>query len=179
MQQQHPNTLGRMLIGRGRRLAVVMAAVGVLLVSCNMPRTTSAPAGIGREVVDGEFAFVVTHVETSPTFDHTRAQGVYLIVSMAVRNVGKEPQFFVWGAQQLKDGTGRMYSARFMDPPRIGDVGDSIDPGLQVSVRLAFDVPDARSTEIVLHDSPSSGGVAVKLKRPEPASPPPGGPASG
>jgi hypothetical protein len=179
MQQQHPNTLGRMLIGRGRRLAVVMAAVGVLLVSCNMPRTTSAPAGIGREVVDGEFAFVVTHVETSPTFDHTRAQGVYLIVSMAVRNVGKEPQFFVWGAQQLKDGTGRMYSARFMDPPRIGDVGDGIDPGLQVSVRLAFDVPDARSTEIVLHDSPSSEGVAVKLKRPEPASPTSGGPVSG
>jgi hypothetical protein len=98
---------------------------------------------------------------------------------MAVRNVGKEPQFFVWGAQQLKDGTGRMYSARFMDPPRIGDVGDSIDPGLQVSVRLAFDVPDARSTEIVLHDSPSSEGVAVKLKRPEPASPPSGGPVSG
>jgi len=179
MQQQHPNTLDRMLFGRGTRLAVVMAAVAVLLASCNMSRSTSAPAGIGREVFDGEFAFVVTHVETSPTFDHTRAQGVYLIVSMAVRNIGKEPQFFVWGAQQLKDNTGRMYSARFMDPPRIGDVGDSIDPGLQVSVRLAFDVPDARATQIVLHDAPSSGGVAVKLKRPEPASPPPGGPASG
>ena len=179
MQQQHPNTLDRMLFGRGTRLAVVMAAVAVLLTSCNMSRTTSAPAGIGREVFDGDFAFVVTHVETSPTFDHTRAQGVYLIVSMAVRNIGKEPQFFVWGAQQLKDNTGRMYSARFMDPPRIGDVGDSIDPGLQVSVRLAFDVPDARSSQIVLHDAPSSAGVAVKLKQPEPASPPPGGPASG
>lgn len=179
MQQQHPNILGRMLFGRGTRFAVVIAAVAVLLASCNMSRTTSAPAGIGREVFDGEFAFVVTRVETSPAFDHTRAQGVYLVVSMAVRNIGKEPQFFVWGAQQLKDNTGRMYSARFMDPPRIGDVGDSIDPGLQVSVRLAFDVPDARSTEIVLHDSPSSDGVAVKLKRPQPSSPTPGGPASG
>jgi hypothetical protein len=156
-----------------------MAAVALLLASCNTSRTTSAPAGLGREVIDGEFAFVVTQVQTSPTFDHARAQGVYLVVSLAVRNIGKDPQFFVWGAQKLKDNTGRTYSARFMDPPRIGDVGDSIDPGLQVSLRLAFDVPDARTTEVVLHDSPSSPGVAVKLKQPQPSSPPSGGPASG
>jgi hypothetical protein len=161
----------------GRRLAALLLLimpVAALLAACSSSRSSSAPPGIGREVIDGEFAFVVTHVETSPTFDNTQAQGVYLIVSMAVRNVGTEPQFFVWGAQKLKDGSGRKYSARFMDPPRIGDVGDSIDPGLQISVRLAFDVPEARSAQIVLHDSPSSEGVAVKLNRPEPSSPPPG-----
>ena len=160
----------------GRRLAALLlliVPVAMMLAACHSSRSVSAPAGIGREVIDGEFAFVVTHVETSPTFDQTHAQGVYLVVSMAIRNIGAEPQFFVWGAQKLKDSTGRKYSARFMDPPRIGDVGDSIDPGLQVSVRLAFDVPDARSTQIVLHDSPSSEGVAVALKRPGPASPPP------
>ena len=151
-----------------------MMLSALLLASCNSSRSASAPGEIGREVIDGEFAFVVTHVETSPTFDNTHAQGVYLIVSMAVRNIGTEPQFFVWGAQKLKDSTGRKLSARFMDPPRIGDVGDSIDPGLQVSVRLAFDVTDARSAQIVLHDSPSSEGVAVNLKRPSPASPSPG-----
>jgi Domain of unknown function (DUF4352) len=163
-----------MRFGRTRRLvALLLLPVVLLLASCSSSKN-SAPPGMGREVTDGEFAFVVTHVETSPTFDHTHAQGVYLVVSMAVRNIGTEPQFFVWGAQKLKDGSGRKYSARFMDPPRIGDVGDSIDPGLQVSVRLAFDVPEARSAQIVLHDSPSSEGVAVKLNRPEPASPPPG-----
>lgn len=168
-----------MPFGRTRRLAALLVVPAVmLLASCNS-RNTSAPPGIGREVVDGEFAFVVTHVDTSPTFDHTQAQGVYLIVSMAVRNVGKEPQFFVWGAQKLTDSTGRKYSARFMDPPRIGDVGDSIDPGLQVSVRLAFDVPDARSTQIVLHDSPSSAGVAVNLRRPSSSSTSPGAATSG
>ncbi len=156
-----------------------MVPFAVLLAACHPLRSTSSTPGMGREVIDGDFAFVVTQVDTSPTFGHTHAQGVYLVVSMAVRNVGKEPQFFVWGAQKLKDSTGRKYSASFMDPPRIGDVGDSIDPGLQVSVKLAFDVPDARTTEIVLHDSPSSEGVAVKLKRPQPASPSPGGPASG
>ena len=163
-----------MRFGRTRRLvALLLLPVVLLLASCSSSKN-SAPPGIGREVIDGEFAFVVTHVETSPTFDNTHAQGVYLIVLMAVRNLGTEPQFLVWGAQKLKDGSGRKYSARFMDPPRIGDVGDSIDPGLQVSVRLAFDVPEARSAQIVLHDSPSSEGVVVKLNRPEPSSPPPG-----
>jgi hypothetical protein len=164
-----------MVFGRTKWLAaLLMVSIASLLVSCHSGKTAAAPSGIGREVIDGEFAFVVTQVETSPIFDNTHAQGVYLIVSMAVRNVGKDPQFFVWGAQKLRDGTGRKYSARFMDPPRIGDVGDSIDPGLQVSIRLAYDVPDARSTQIVLHDSPSSEGVVVNLKRPMPASPPPG-----
>jgi Domain of unknown function (DUF4352) len=161
----------------GRRLVALLLLiipVAALLAGCHSSRNASAPAEIGREVIDGEFAFVVTHVETSPMFNNTHAQGVYLVVSMAVRNVGTEPQFFVWGAQKLKDSTGRKYSARFMDPSRIGDVGDSIDPGLQVSVRLAFDVPDPRSTTIVLHDSPSSEGVAVHLKRPAAATPAPG-----
>ncbi len=169
-----------MVFGRGRSLAaLLMVPVALLLGSCSSSRTISAPNGIGREVIDGEFAFVVTQVDISPTFDHAHAQGVYLIVSMAVRNVGKEPQFFVWGAQKLKDNTGRKYSARFMDPPRIGDVGDSIDPGLQVSLRLAFDVPDARTTQIVLHDSPSSPGAVVTLKKPTSSSPEPSGSESG
>lgn len=170
-----------MVLGHDRSPAAVLAVpVAVLLVACNASRTASAPAEMGREVIDGDFAFVVNEVESSPTFDHSHAQGVYLIVSMAIRNVGKDPQFFVWGAQKLTDGTGRKYSARFMDPPRIGDVGDSIDPGLQVSVKLAYDVPEARRTQIVLHDSPSSAGVVVDLKKPTPSSSSsPAGPEAG
>lgn len=169
-----------MLVGRWTRLAALfMVPFAVLLAACHSSRSTSSTPGIGQEVIDGSFAFIVTKVDTSPTFDHTHAQGVYLVVSIAVRNVGKEPQFFVSGAQKLKDSTGRTYSARFMDPPRIGDIGDSIDPGLQVNVQLAFDVPDAKPTEIVLHDSSSSPGAVVHLKPPPTSSPSSGGPASG
>ena len=70
------------------------------------------------------------------------------------------------GRQRLKDTAGREYSASFMDPPLFGDVVNSINPGLQVSVKLAFDVPPAtKPTQIVLHESLSSHGVPVKLTR--------------
>jgi hypothetical protein len=157
----------------GRLAALLMVPVALLLASCNLFQTTSAPAGMGQEVLDGKFAFIVTQVDTSPTFGHTRAQGVYVIVSMAVRNLGTEPQMFEWAAQRLKDTTGREYEPSFMVPSLIGDVVNSIDPGLQVSVKLAFDVPpDTKPTQIVLHDSLSSHGAPVNLtQRPSPLPP--------
>ena len=156
-----------MFFGRmGRLAALLMLPVAVFLASCGLFKTTSAPAGIGQEVLDGKFAFIITNIDTSPTFGHTRAQGVYVIVSMAVRNVGTEAQFFEMAAQKLKDSTGRQYSASFVDPPHLGD-GNNINPGLQVSVKEAFDVPpDVRPTQIVLHDSASSHGAPVNLAQP-------------
>jgi Domain of unknown function (DUF4352) len=154
----------------GRLAALLILPVAVFLASCDVLKTTSAPAGMGQEVLDGKFAFIVSHVDTSPKFGHTRAQGVYVIVSMAVRNVGTETQMFEWAAQRLKDSTGREYSAV---PSLFGDVANSIDPGLQVSVKLAFDVPpDAKPTQVVLYDSPSSHGAPVNLTQP-PSSPTP------
>ncbi|MGA8124335.1 MAG: DUF4352 domain-containing protein, partial [Mycobacterium sp.] len=103
------------------------------------------------------------NVDTAPTFGNTSAHGVYVIVSMAVRNVGAEAQLFEMAAQKLKDNTGRRYLASFVDPSPLGD-GNSINPGLQVSVKAVFDVPpDVRPTQIVLHDSASSHGVPVNL----------------
>jgi Domain of unknown function (DUF4352) len=159
----------------GRLVALLMLPVAVFLASCGLFHTTSAPARIGQEALDGKFAFIVTQVNTSPTFGHTRAQGVYVIVSMAVRNVGTEAQMFEWAAQKLKDSTGREYSASLMVPSLFGDVVNSIDPGAQVSVKLAFDVPPgAKPTQIVLHDSLSSHGAPVNLTQP-PSPPTPRG----
>jgi hypothetical protein len=148
----------------GRLAALLIIPLALFLASCDTFRSKSTTAGIGQEVFDGEFAFVVNQVDVAETFNNTRAQGVYQVVSVAVRNVGKEAQFFEWNAQKLKDSTDRKYSAIFMDPPKIGDVGDSIDPGLQVSIKLAFDVtPGTKPTQIVLHDSLTSPGVPVNL----------------
>ena len=150
----------------GRPAALLMVPVAVLLASCGLFHTTSAPAGTGQEVLDGKFAFIVSQVDTSPMFGHARAHGVYAIVSTAVRNVGTEAQFFEMAAQKLKDSTGRQYSASFVDPPHLGDA-NNINPGLQVSVKEVFDVPpDVRPTQIVLHDSASSHGVPVNLTHP-------------
>jgi len=150
-----------------RLAALLMVPVAALIASCGLFHTTSAPpAGMGQEALDGKFAFIVSNVDTSPTFGRTAAHGVYVIVSMAVRNVGTEAQLFEMAAQKLKDNTGRQYSASFVDPPLLGD-GNNINPGLQVSVKEVFDVlPGARPTQIVLHDSASSHGVLVNLTHP-------------
>ncbi|BBX45943.1 hypothetical protein GCM10009641_63270 [Mycobacterium cookii] len=124
---------------------------------------------MGQEVVDGNFAFIVNQVGTSRTFDDTRAGGVFVIVSMAVRNVGTEARAFEMTAQKLKESDGRGHSASFMAP-----VVNNIDPGLQVSFKLAFDLPrGGRRTQLVLHESPSSPGAPVSLVVP------PSGPATG
>jgi len=162
----------------GRLAALLVLPVAVFLTSCDLFRTTSAPAGMGQEVLDGKFAFIVTRVDTSPTFGHTRAQGVYLIVSMAVRNVGTDAQSFEMAAQTLKDSAGRQYSASFMDPPSLEQV-NKINPGLQVSVKLAFDVPpDVRPTQILLRASASSHGAPVNLMQSPSPSPTPSAPPS-
>ena len=145
-----------------------MVPVAVFLASCGLFHTKSAPAGMGQEVVDGKFAFIVNQVGTSPTFGQTPARGVWLIVSMAVRNVGTAPQRFEMAAQSLKESDGRGHSASFIDPPSV----NNIDPGLQVSVNLAFDVPPGvRATKIVLHESVSSPGAPVNLVQPPSPSP--------
>ena len=156
-----------MIFGRMGRLAVLLVVpVAVILGSCGLAKHTPPPSGMGHEVIDGHFAFIVTQLNTSPTFDRTHAQGVYEIVSMAVRNLGSEAQFFEWAAQKLKDGAGREYSASLMVPHLLGDVVNSVEPGQQVSLRLAFDVPPGtKPTQIVLHDSLSSHGVAVSLRQ--------------
>lgn len=169
-----PNTVGRMFSGCLGRLAalLVLLGAGTVVGACHFGQTTSAPAGIGQEVIDGKFAFIVTEVNSSRTFADKRAQGVYEIVSVAVRNVGTQAQFFEWAAQRLKDRTGREYSANFMVPPLFGSVVNSLDPGLQVSLKLAFDVPPGtKPTQLVLHDSVSSHGAQVNLT--QPPSPPP------
>jgi hypothetical protein len=127
---------------------------------------------MGQEVIDGKLAFIVNQVDIAPTFDHKRAQGVFVVVSMAVRNVGTSGQIFEWSAQKLKDNINREYSASFMVPPLFGKVVNAIDPGLQVSIKLAFDVPPGtKPTELVVHDSQSSPGAAVKLTESPPATP--------
>jgi hypothetical protein len=158
---QNLNTVSRMSFGcRGRFAPLLFVPVVVFLASCGVLHRTSASAGVGQEVVDGKFAFIVNDVSTSPTFGDTHARGVWLILAMAVRNIGTEPRSFEMAAQSLKESDGRGHSAAKMEPPSV----NTIDPGLQVSVRLAFDVPPGvRPTRILLRESASTPGTRVNL----------------
>jgi hypothetical protein len=130
------------------------------------PTTTVSPAVIGQLARDGTFDFTITQVNSSRTFGALHAKGVYVIASLTVKNIGVDPVVFDPSAQLLKDSAHR-YPASFMDPPYLGDIGNSVDAGLQVNVKLAFDVPPGiKPTQIVLHESRSSDGIPVNLMQP-------------
>jgi Domain of unknown function (DUF4352) len=172
------NTLSRVFFGCLARLAALLMVftAGALVGACNFTRldTTVPPAVIGQIVRDGTFDFTVTQVNSSRTFGTARAQGVYVIVTLTVKNVGVDPEVFDRSAQLLEDSTERRYSTSFMDPPYLGDIGNSVDAGLQVNVKLAFDVPPGtKPTQIVLHESQSSDGIPVNLMQPPSPSPSP------
>jgi hypothetical protein len=161
-----------MFCGCIRKLAALLMffAAGTLFGACDFTptNTITVPAGaIGQAVREGPFDFIVTGVDSSLTFGDRRAAGVYLIVSITVKNVGVEPEMFEWSAQQLKDSIGRKYSASFMVPSLFGNVINAIDPGLEVPIKLAFDVPPGtKPTQIVLRESLSSDGARVNLTQP-------------
>jgi Domain of unknown function (DUF4352) len=170
---QNLNTLSRMSFGsRGTFAALLLLPAVVFLASCGLFHKSSESPGVGQEVVDGKFAFIVNDVSSSPTFAYTSARGVWLIVSMAIRNIGTEPRVFEMAAQSLKESDGRGHSAGLMEPTSV----NKIDPGLQVSVRLAFDVPPGvHPTRILLRESESTPGARVNLAQSQISSPSPHG----
>ena len=71
-------------------------------------------------------------------------------------------------AQSLTESEGRGHSATRMEPPS----ANKIDPGVQVSVRPAFDVPPGvHPTQIVLRESVSSPVAPVNLVQPASSTP--------
>ena len=139
-----------------------------------LPTLASAPeAQIDQEVQDGTFAFTVTDVEMTKTIgDGTlqkTSQGTYVVFSMNVKNVGDTPQSFNGGNQTLLDTAGQEYAVDGgadynlnTDVP--AGLGAEINPGDQISVKIAFDLPPgAHPSALKLHDSKFSGGAVVRL----------------
>lgn len=127
--------------------------------------------GIGDEVRDGKFAFVVTGVE-SPGAEYNpddsivdEATGTWFIVGIDVTNIGDEEQTFSAGNQKLV-WEGKELSAT--DFAWHGTNFEDVNPGLTVGATVMFDVPDTFPVDgsgatLVLHDSSLSGGVELGL----------------
>ncbi|OLT54629.1 DUF4352 domain-containing protein [Cellulosimicrobium sp. CUA-896] len=135
------------------------------------PEEPAAP-GIGTPVRDGKFEFTVTSVETGVAtvgdeFLNQQAQGQYVLVHMAVTNIGTEAQMFDGSSQELTDTAGRTHSADTSAAIYLGDANSfltDINPGNSVDGTVVFDIPaDAVPATIDLHDSMFSGGVEVAL----------------
>lgn len=154
-----------------------IAKVGDISTQAKATTTTvpkPATAGIGQEVRDGKFGFVVTNVESglstigkeSSWFNQT-AEGQFVIVYVDVTNTSNKPQFYSGTNQVLIDEQGREFtndsSAEWKLEGDDKGSGD-LNPGITRSTRVVFDIPvGAVPTAIEVHDSMFSGGARINL----------------
>ncbi|MDT4950911.1 MAG: hypothetical protein QOJ37_3506 [Pseudonocardiales bacterium] len=132
--------------------------------------TETQAAGVGQEVRDGNFSFVIAGVErvdavTDAEFPeiHKAAQGEYVIVKMTVTNVDHEPQMFFASFNILSDGT-KTYRPDDEAWVYLGNTLADVNPGDSIETAVVFDVPKGTDAEsIELHGGPFSEGVTVGL----------------
>ncbi|MEU1841714.1 DUF4352 domain-containing protein [Micromonospora chersina] len=130
-------------------------------------------AKIGQPARDGKFEFTVksskcgvAKVGTSMIGD--KAQGQFCLVTVNVKNIGKEAQTLDGSSQKALAADGTEYSsdteAGLYANKEASTFFEEINPGNQVTGVFVFDIPkNVKLTKLELHDSMFSGGVTVSL----------------
>lgn len=136
------------------------------------PATEPALPGVGDSVRDGKFEFTVTQVEPGvqeigDEFLSQEAQGQFVLVHLTVENIGNESQYFDGNNVTAYDAKNREFAADTEAAIYLDDSNsflNEINPGNSVKGVVVFDVPaDVKLSQLELHDSAFSGGVAVAL----------------
>lgn len=130
--------------------------------------------GLGVEVRDGKFAFTVKKIKCgvgevgSNPYLKREPQGGFCLVTLAVTNIGDEPQTlfssaqyaFIGGRKYSVDDEATIYAADGNDNPWIKE----INPGNGLTGTLVFDIPKGKKIErLEFHDSLFSGGVTIDM----------------
>lgn len=129
--------------------------------------------GLNQPVRDGKFEFTATRVKCGATkvgsdLIGEKAQGQYCLITLKVKNIGKEAQAFTDSAQKAYDAKKVEYSVDSAAAIYVNSENQvlfqDINPGNAVTGTLVFDVPKGtKLTSLELHDSIFSGGVEVAL----------------
>jgi uncharacterized protein DUF4352 len=130
--------------------------------------------GLNQPVRDGRFEFTVTRAKCGATKVGSsvlgaKAQGEYCLITLRVKNIGKEAQAFADSAQKAYDAKKVEYSVDSGAGIYVNSdnqvLFQDINPGNAVTGTLVFDVPKGtKLTSLELHDSIFSGGVQVALQ---------------
>jgi hypothetical protein len=136
------------------------------------PANSDDTPGLNESARDGKFEFRVSGVdcgatEVGPEALSTKAQGMFCLVAVSVKNIGDRAQMFDGSSQKALDAQGTQFShdgaAAFYANEGNNTFLEQINPG-NTKGRLIFDVPEGtKLTAMELHDSPFSGGVKVSL----------------
>ena len=152
----------------------IAAAPSPTSVSASKPAASpKAVGGLGSPGRDGVFEFVVLDVSQVHQVGDPKdpglsvaAQGVFVVATISIRNVGSVPTTFFDRDQTLTDSAGTAFSAS-MAADIYGNLGihsTKIAPGNELVVHIAFDVPvDTVPKSLTLRASSSSAGVTVPL----------------
>jgi hypothetical protein len=96
-----------------------------------------------------------------------KAQGVFIILTVAVQNIGNEPQSYFGQNQKLIDTAGNKYSTTTTADMYANSAMGDVNPGNTIQVLMSFDVPDGTvASELEVHDSLLSGGSRVAIADP-------------
>ncbi|MER5336777.1 DUF4352 domain-containing protein [Micromonospora sp. NPDC002717] len=130
-------------------------------------------AKIGQPARDGKFEFTVKSskcgvAKVGDSVLGEKAQGQFCLVTINVKNIGKEAQMFDGSSQKAYAADGTEYSsdtgAAIYANKNAETFLNDINPGNQVTGVVVFDIPkNVKLTKLELHDSPFSGGVTVAL----------------
>ncbi|MBQ1026500.1 DUF4352 domain-containing protein [Micromonospora sp. C95] len=132
-----------------------------------------ATAKIGDPARDGKFEFTVKSRKcgvrkVGSDLLGATAQGQFCLITVKVKNIGKEAQLFDGSSQKAYAADGTEYSADGTAGLYANENAETflndINPGNQVTGVVVFDIPKkVKLTKLELHDSPFSGGVEVAL----------------
>ncbi|MEU8405628.1 DUF4352 domain-containing protein [Micromonospora sp. NPDC048842] len=130
-------------------------------------------AKIGQPARDGKFEFTVKSskcgvAKIGSDLLGQKAQGQFCLVTLIVKNIGKEAQMLDGSSQKAYAADGTEYSAdtgaAIYANKNAETFLNDINPGNQVTGVVVFDIPkNVKLTKLELHDSMFSGGVDVAL----------------
>jgi hypothetical protein len=136
-------------------------------------KAAAKTAKVGEAARDGKFEFTVQQVKCGVPQVGTeplgkKAQGQFCLVTLQVKNIGKEAQAFSDSSQKASGADKTQYStdsaAGLYANQDAATLFNQINPGNQVTGVLVYDIPAAATlAKLELHDSPFSSGVAVQL----------------
>ncbi|SCL28687.1 protein of unknown function [Micromonospora pallida] len=165
---------------------IALITTGLVALGCSSGGTDSAVgsgsagddkkatvAKVGEPARDGKFEFTVKSSKCGVAKVGTdllgqKAQGQFCLVTLNVKNIGKEAQMFDGSSQKAYAADGTEYSADGAAAMYANKNAETflndINPGNQVTGVLVFDIPkNVKLAKLELHDSPFSGGIDVTL----------------
>ncbi len=139
-------------------------------------QSAQTTAKIGESARDGKFEFTVKGIkcnepsvtDNSGYFTKT-AQGQYCLLTLSVKNIGDQQQYFSQGDQKLLNVSGQQFSVDTSATLTKSNNADiwlaQINPGNSVEGTLVFDLPkDQAPVAAQLHDSAFSSGIKIDLQ---------------